>query len=61
MYLHEECKIIHTDIKPENILICAKENHANRLAETVKSFRDFNIPLPASYCKLVAIYFFLYT
>lgn len=21
-YLHTECKIIHTDIKPENILLC---------------------------------------
>ena len=21
-YLHSECKIIHTDIKPENVLVC---------------------------------------
>ncbi|KAJ8017132.1 hypothetical protein DPEC_G00014580 [Dallia pectoralis] len=24
-YLHTQCKIIHTDIKPENILLCLKE------------------------------------
>ncbi|KAM9831135.1 SRSF protein kinase 3 [Syngnathus typhle] len=24
-YLHTQCKIIHTDIKPENILLCPKE------------------------------------
>lgn len=51
MYLHEECKIIHTDIKPENILICVKENYAARMAETVNRFKEFKIPMPASYCK----------
>ncbi|XP_047459607.1 SRSF protein kinase 3 [Mugil cephalus] len=24
-YLHTQCKIIHTDVKPENILLCLKE------------------------------------
>ena len=31
-YLHDECKIIHTDIKPENILLCVDEQHVRRLA-----------------------------
>ena len=26
-YLHSKCKIIHTDIKPENILVCVDESH----------------------------------
>ncbi|KAM9342391.1 SRSF protein kinase 3 [Pholidichthys leucotaenia] len=25
-YLHTQCKIIHTDIKPENILLCLEDN-----------------------------------
>ena len=32
MYLHDECKIIHTDIKPENILVCIDEQQVRRLA-----------------------------
>ncbi|PNF24957.1 Serine/threonine-protein kinase SRPK [Cryptotermes secundus] len=31
-YLHTKCKIIHTDIKPENVLICVDENCIRRLA-----------------------------
>ncbi|XP_055078933.1 SRSF protein kinase 3 [Periophthalmus magnuspinnatus] len=27
-YLHCQCKIIHTDIKPENILLCAKQTNS---------------------------------
>ncbi len=28
-YLHTQCKIIHTDIKPENILLCLEEQSFN--------------------------------
>jgi len=31
-YLHMKCKIIHTDIKPENILMCYTEDHVRRIA-----------------------------
>jgi serine/threonine protein kinase len=31
-YLHIKCEIIHTDIKPENVLICIDEAHEERLA-----------------------------
>lgn len=31
-YLHRQCGIIHTDIKPENILICVSEEHVRKLA-----------------------------
>ncbi|XP_015376558.1 PREDICTED: SRSF protein kinase 1-like, partial [Diuraphis noxia] len=32
-YLHETCHIIHTDIKPENILICAQHQYIKLTAE----------------------------
>lgn len=32
-YLHRQCSIIHTDIKPENILLCVSEAHVKKLAE----------------------------
>ncbi|XP_060660699.1 LOW QUALITY PROTEIN: SRSF protein kinase 1 [Drosophila nasuta] len=31
-YLHSCCKIIHTDIKPENVLLCVDEPHVRSLA-----------------------------
>lgn len=31
-YLHTKCKIIHTDIKPENILVCVDEVYIKKLA-----------------------------
>ena len=31
-YLHSQCGIIHTDIKPENILLCVSEAYVKKLA-----------------------------
>ena len=31
-YLHRKCHIIHTDIKPENILICVDEATVKKMA-----------------------------
>ncbi|KAK9499189.1 hypothetical protein O3M35_003686 [Rhynocoris fuscipes] len=45
-YLHEKCKIIHTDIKPENILLCVSHDWLVKLAsEATKAYR-LNGPLP---------------
>uniref|UniRef100_A0A3B4BDA1 non-specific serine/threonine protein kinase n=1 Tax=Periophthalmus magnuspinnatus TaxID=409849 RepID=A0A3B4BDA1_9GOBI len=35
-YLHSKCKIIHTDIKPENILLSVDEAHIQKLAASTK-------------------------
>ncbi|KAG5838064.1 hypothetical protein ANANG_G00219830 [Anguilla anguilla] len=32
-YLHNQCKIIHTDIKPENILLCLENQSCRQTAE----------------------------
>uniref|UniRef100_A0A1I8HD88 non-specific serine/threonine protein kinase n=1 Tax=Macrostomum lignano TaxID=282301 RepID=A0A1I8HD88_9PLAT len=47
-YLHEKCKIIHTDIKPENILMCVDEHCVLRLAAEALECQKLNIPLPGS-------------
>lgn len=31
-YLHRKCGIIHTDIKPENILLCISDAYVKKLA-----------------------------
>jgi len=31
-YLHTTCKVIHTDIKPENVLVCINEDEIQKLA-----------------------------
>ncbi|XP_078399393.1 SRSF protein kinase 3 [Cetorhinus maximus] len=35
-YLHTKCKILHTDIKPENILVCVNQQYLNQLAASVQ-------------------------
>ncbi|KAL1492933.1 hypothetical protein ABEB36_011097 [Hypothenemus hampei] len=48
-YLHEECHIIHTDIKPENILIKVEEPYIKRLIGKVERFSEMGVELPRSY------------
>lgn len=39
-YLHTDCGIIHTDIKPENILFCVSEDYVKGLASHKVSSRS---------------------
>ncbi|KAK9889976.1 hypothetical protein WA026_008787 [Henosepilachna vigintioctopunctata] len=49
VYLHDECNIIHTDIKPENILIKVKKSYVTRMVSTTKKFYDLGVLMPKSY------------
>lgn len=47
-YLHSKCKIIHTDIKPENVLLCVSESYIKRLACEATELHSLGIKLPIS-------------
>lgn len=47
-YLHTECKIIHTDIKPENVLLCVDESHIRKLACEATELHAMGFKLPYS-------------
>lgn len=46
-YLHSKCKIIHTDIKPENILLQADEVYVRRLAAEATVWQRAGAPPPS--------------
>lgn len=39
-YLHDKCKIIHTDIKPENILLCVSDDYIRRIAHDAHEWQQ---------------------
>jgi serine/threonine protein kinase len=47
-YLHRKCNIIHTDIKPENILLCVEESYVRKLASEATQWQKMGIKLPGS-------------
>ena len=48
-YLHTKCNIIHTDIKPENILMTVDEGHVRRLACEVTQWQRMGVKMPLSF------------
>ncbi|XP_069040142.1 SRSF protein kinase 3 isoform X2 [Lepisosteus oculatus] len=46
-YLHTKCKIIHTDIKPENILMCVDDVYIRRLAAEATVWQQSGAPPPS--------------
>ncbi|RXN35393.1 SRSF kinase 1-like isoform X2 [Labeo rohita] len=46
-YLHTKCKIIHTDIKPENILMDVNEAYVKRLAAEATEWQKSGAPPPS--------------
>uniref|UniRef100_A0A5K3FM50 non-specific serine/threonine protein kinase n=1 Tax=Mesocestoides corti TaxID=53468 RepID=A0A5K3FM50_MESCO len=47
-YLHEKCQIIHTDIKPENILVAISDSAVRRLAAGSIDAQRRGVKLPVS-------------
>lgn len=47
-YLHAKCRIIHTDIKPENILLCVDEQYVRQLAYEATTWQQAGVKLPGS-------------
>lgn len=47
-YLHTKCKIIHTDIKPENILLKVSEETVKKLAYEATRYLKLGLKLPSS-------------
>lgn len=47
-YLHTKCKIIHTDIKPENVLVCVDEPYIRKLAAEATELHSLGLRLPHS-------------
>ena len=60
-YLHTKCSIIHTDIKPENVLICVDENHIRKIAADATYYHKMGLKLPGSAGKQIELYSFLYS
>ncbi|XP_076859846.1 SRSF protein kinase 1a [Brachyhypopomus gauderio] len=46
-YLHTKCKIIHTDVKPENILMSVDETYVRRLAAEATEWQKAGAPPPS--------------
>ncbi len=56
-YLHGQCGVIHTDIKPENILLCVDKEYVKRLVTDGTKSRSAvsAAPRPATKVKLSII------
>lgn len=47
-YLHSKCEVIHTDIKPENVLLCVDESYIRKLACEATEMHTMGCRLPYS-------------
>jgi serine/threonine-protein kinase SRPK1 len=47
-YLHTKCQIIHTDIKPENVLLCVDEMYVSKIANEATEMISNGTKLPSS-------------
>lgn len=57
-YLHSKCRIIHTDIKPENILLCVNDQYIRKLAAEATEWQRSGAPPPsgsAGLCFLIVV------
>lgn len=47
-YLHTKCQIIHTDIKPENVLLCVDDVYVGKIADEATEMISNGVKLPSS-------------
>ena len=47
-YLHNVCGIVHTDIKPENILVCVEADQVAKMAAQAAYCHKRGLRLPGS-------------
>lgn len=47
-YLHTKCQIIHTDVKPENVLLCVDDLYINKIANEATEMVSNGVKLPTS-------------
>ncbi|CAO1333453.1 unnamed protein product [Diamesa serratosioi] len=47
-YLHTKCQIIHTDIKPENVLLCVDDSYIRKIAVEATELFAMGLKLPHS-------------
>ncbi|CAJ0564463.1 unnamed protein product, partial [Mesorhabditis spiculigera] len=55
-YLHEKCQIIHTDIKPENVLVTMTQQEINDIAEHAVISAKLGLPLSNSFLSARAVH-----
>ncbi|KAK9758714.1 Protein kinase domain [Popillia japonica] len=60
VYLHNVCRIIHTDIKPENILIKVKDDYVRNLVETSSRYKELGVQMPRTYVSSEAWEHYIY-
>uniref|UniRef100_A0A674AW19 non-specific serine/threonine protein kinase n=1 Tax=Salmo trutta TaxID=8032 RepID=A0A674AW19_SALTR len=53
-YLHSKCKIIHTDIKPENILLTVNEPYIRNMAAEATEWQRTGAPPPSGSADKIA-------
>lgn len=59
-YLHTKCRIIHTDIKPENILLCVNDQYIRRLAAEATEWQRSGAPPPSGSAGDLFYYYYYY-
>jgi serine/threonine-protein kinase SRPK1 len=47
-YLHTKCQIIHTDVKPENVLLCVDDAYIHKIANEATEMVSNGVKLPTS-------------
>lgn len=48
-YLHTKCQIIHTDVKPENVLLCVDDDYISKIANEATEMTSNGVKLPISF------------